>query len=780
MTRYAIEPLYGSPLVAIIAAAAIVAVITLVTPPTDDPRRRKWLIALRSLAGIVLLIAAIRPAVIQTDNQPAPATLVVTYDTSRSMTLPDGDGEDRWTSQQTVLEQLLGSIASLDAMLDVQLMSYDADARSIGEAVDRESIARLIDSVSADKPVGDETDLGLAMQAAIDSAAGKPLAGVVMIGDGTQTAVGNTDDPTQNDSTAARRGAEVLDALGVPLWTVPIGPPGGDDSSRDIAVSNLPDSFQLFAGNQFDVSFTVQASGMAGQQIPVTVSWIADDGTKTEARSRQIDPSRASETFAMSIPMTAPAPGLYRLQVSTPGQSGEWVTSNNEQTAFVEVREGGGRILVLEGPGRPEQTFLRRSLGGFPDLEVAYVPVRGDRTWPVPLEPLLQRGRYDIFVIGDLDANAIGNAQLKQIADRVSEGAGLVTLAGFHSYGTGGYADGPLADVLPIQMDAARRRQPTRGVLSPAERTARAASQLAGPIKIRITRQHPIVNLGGSDPQAVWNSLPDLPGATDLVGVKVATGVQSLLETPDGKPLLVVGGFGRGRVASLAIDETYRWWRGGKADVHRRFWRQVMLWLMSREESSGDRVIAEMDMRRFEPDQAPEFTARLQRTGSANNETNGARQAATLSASVIDSSGKETPLEIVASDGDVPRISGRLPKLEPGFYQLVARASEAGIEADEVGFQVVATSRELARPMADPVYMKQLADLTSVHGGEAFDPRDVQALIDAIAAKRQNAETPVVDKARLGDGPLSGWLVFTLFAGALSMEWFLRRQWGMA
>ena len=40
--------------------------------------------------------------------------------------------------------------------------------------------------------------------------------------------------------------------------------------------------------------------------------------------------------------------------------------------------------------------------------------------------------------------------------------------------------------------------------------------------------------------------------------------------------------------------------------------------------------------------------------------------------------------------------------------------------------------------------------------------------------------TPIVEKYRLGDGPISGWIVFLIFAAALGGEWFLRRRWGIA
>ncbi|MEO1528239.1 MAG: glutamine amidotransferase [Planctomycetota bacterium] len=772
MTTFGVEPLYGSVWAWVVLAAMVVGVIALVAPPTDDPSRRKYLVGLRSIAALVLLAAAMRPSLVRTDNQPAPATLVIAVDTSKSMTLPDGEGDSRWATQGETVKRLARGIQSLDESLDVKLLGYDGDSTLLSEASDAEAIAAIGDVIDPLEPDGGSTDLGGALNAAIEATAGQPLAGVVMIGDGTQNSIGN-ETAGATDAIAARQSAEVLDSLGVPLWTLAVGPAGGDDSTRDLDVSNLPDSFTLFSGNQFDVNVTVEARGLAGQRVPVTVTWIDEEDSVTEAASRQLDVRGARETTALSIPLKAPAPGVYRLRVDAEPQRGEWVTGNNTQTAFVEVREGGGRVLFIEGPGRPEKTFIMRSLRRFPDLELDDVTIRGRQSWPVALGAAFEPGRYDIFVLGDIDSSAIGDEQLKLLAERINTGAGLVTLGGFETYGSGGYASGPLADVLPIRMDGQLRRPASRGALTQAERDARKNAQLAGPVSIEIARNHPIVDLGGDDPRSVWRELPEAPGANRFVGTKVAAGIQVLLQTPTEEPLFVVGGYGRGRVASLAIDSTHRWWRAGKIDAHRRFWRQLVLWLMSREETSGDSVIAELDSRRFESEAAPEFRARLQTL-------EGQRSDVTLSAKVIDAAGVETELAVTASADDVPRIRGRLPELAPGFYRFVASASDETIAADEIAFQVLETSRELARPMADPVYLQQLADLTASHGGASFDPAEVNELIDVIKQRRRDAETPVIEKRRLGDGPLSGWLVFVLFAGTLSVEWGLRRAWGMA
>ena len=241
MTSIAFEPIYGSLLLAFLAAALTFAVILFVTPSTDNPNHRRWLIALRLIAATVLLLALLRPALVRTDNRAADAALIVAIDTSKSMTLPDGSGSDRWSVQKQAWQQLAGGIVGVDDTLDVRLIAYDRNARKIEANLD------ALDQIV---PTGELTDLGAAGLTAIQSAEGQPIAGIVIMGDGKQTA--------PQESTEIGRVAETLNSLGVPMWTVPIGPSGGESSSRDVTIDALNESFQLFAGNEVEISFQVR------------------------------------------------------------------------------------------------------------------------------------------------------------------------------------------------------------------------------------------------------------------------------------------------------------------------------------------------------------------------------------------------------------------------------------------------------------------------------------------------------------------------------------------
>jgi uncharacterized membrane protein len=743
-----IEPIYGSSWLAIIAAATIVGILIGVTPPTEDRRRRWTLLALRGLAGLLLIAVLFRPTLVRSDNQPAPATLVIGIDQSRSMTLPDGSNGLRWKTQAKAVASLEKELSSIDdELLTIRWLAYGQRVREISN----------LNSIASEEPTDDQTDISGAISECMSATNGGPLAGVVLMGDGTETTIASsTADDGGAKSADSRRAVGTLDAMGVPLMTVPIGP-ATTGSRRDVAIESLPESFSLFSGNQFDVPFLAKAKGLTGVEFGVELVWMDEAGKKIPAASRNVLPSTADDSMSMQVSVTVPPPGTYQLAVTAETVTGETRTTNNQQLAFVDVREGGGRILYLEGSPRLEQTFLRRSVREFPDLDLTYrwIPADTRKSWPINLDDVFQTKRFDVFIIGDLPAAALGSDQLAMLADRVREGAGLITLGGGNTYTAGGYHESPLAELLPIKM-------PT------------TSSDLQPPITIQLAQTHPITDLGGDDPAATWKSLPALLGADAMGTLRTMPGAATLLQASESEPLLSIATIGRGRVASLAFDSTWRWWKGGANDTHRTFWRQLLLWLMAREESSGDLIRLTMDRRRIEVGQSANFLAEVPSTNPI--------RPLTLVATVIGPDGKETP---VLSSDNVQSLKGTITDRPPGIYRLQVRAKidpsspEKPIAPAEMSFQVIDRSAELDRPEADLEWMRQMAAMTAKHGGRSFEPTDMKSLAQQIIQDRRRSVTPVVDRFRLGDGPISGWSVYGLFAMALSVEWFLRRRWNL-
>lgn len=791
MSSLAFEPIFDSWPLLLLLAAALLGVPLLVAIHGDqlDDRRRRTLLWLRIASALLLVLAALRPSLLRTDSLPMRATLAILLDQSRSMTLPAEDGRERWQVQQEVWEALAPAVSQLDETLELRVLGYSGDVTELPAA------QWLSDNAgqqrSEEVPQGTATDLAAALSGALRAAAGQPLAGVVLVGDGVHnpprasrtqaTAAGEATvrATSTRGSTAAdpQSIARTLAAMDVPLWSVGIGPPGDADQVRDVEVDELAQTFNVFSGNEFDVDFVLRSRALQGVDMPVRIrlSDENDPANSVEVATRRYNPARPVDSTSLSIPLIAPAPGSYRLEVEVEPQPGETLLANNSQAAFVDVREGGGRILYLEGQLRPEQQFIRRALRRFPDLEVTYRWIAADQSaqWPVDLSESLRPGKFDVYLLGDLPAEALGAEQLAALATAVESGSGLLAIGGFGAFAAGGYGRSPLARVLPIQMSGE----------AAGGNAAADNHQLEGQIRPQVTALHPITTL---DPaagtlaaqQAAWDALAPLTGANRFGPPRVAPGISVLLQTPEADPLLVIGEYGQGRVIAFAGDTTWRWARQGDDVAHRRFWRQMLLWLMDRSDDSDVGLVVELPDRRFESGQPAPW--RVIHTGQ-NPGTGVELQivAADGTTVAVEPSTADIPQDSgQASEPGTATLTGTMPQLAPGLYQF--RATLAGSEVTATkSFQVLANDRELARPYADLTYLAQLSGQTAASGGASFLPSQVGELIERISELRRTSAAPVVTKYRLGDTPASAWPLFVLLIGLLSAEWILRRRWGL-
>lgn len=760
MNSLTLEPIFGSvwPALAVMVFGGFL--LFSVRPATGQVStwRQKVLLTVRGTALLLLVLSLLRPSFVRTDSRPTSASLVVLADASRSMTLTDGEGGNRWESQAQFLKRLAPALEKLGDDLEISIYQYGKDASLI-------SFDQL-DDFLASAPEQRRTDLAEALRAALSGASGRPLSGVVMIGDGTSTV------DESNPAVVAR----TLSSLEVPLWTVPIGPQAGDSQARDVAVEQLPESYRVFSKNLFRVEAMIESRGMVGRDLPVTVSLVDTENRRSELARRVFVPSNPSESIVLDVELVAPKPGSYRLEVEAEAQQGESLTDNNQQVAFLDVREGGGRIYYLEGRPRIEQLFLRRALTESPDLEVTLqIAPETKSNWPIDMGRAFAPGQYDVYVIGDVPAAAIGNDNLRELADVVERGAGLMMIGGEQAFDAGGYYNSPLANVLPIATTAANS----------GRRSNPASSMIDSPVSLRVRKPHPITRFGtGSESNKIWQELKPLQGANQFLGVKADPTVEVLLESAEGQPMLVIGGYGAGRVSAFAGDTTWRWWRQGKDEIHRRFWRQMILWLLSRDAPEQDSVWVRLESRRFLRENPSAFYAGVESVEESANEYE-------LKAEVIAADGTATQVPLAAepqtgpNGSDAPLVGGVIPDLPGGVYRLrVSPKSkenlDAGVAPAEVLFQIVDLDVELSRPLAEVSRLQQLSALTADAGGRAFRPDEVEQLISTINALRNRARLPVVEKYRLGEGPFSGWLLMCSFTALLCGEWFLRKVWGLA
>ena len=226
-----------------------------------------------------------------------------------------------------------------------------------------------------------------------------------------------------------------------------------------------------------------------------------------------------------------------------------------------------------------------------------------------------QPGKYDVYVLGDIDSKVFSAKDLTSLRKAVENGAGLIMLGGFHSFWGGGWMDTPLADLLPMKSLGPNQNAQLRQNFGDK---LRSDLQVPGPLQMHPTKKFadmPLLSLGKENNAETWAKLPPLEGADFLQdpagkrSFELKDNASVLAEAQNGVPLLIATAYGNGRVLAFTGDSTWHWWMEGHEDLHRRFWRQIVFWLARKDESNEGNVRIALDRRRCTPGQRLDFTA---------------------------------------------------------------------------------------------------------------------------------------------------------------------------
>jgi hypothetical protein len=750
IVRLSIAPIMGWWLVVPLAVALLALLFLGPSRERTSRPRRATLVLVRLLVILLVILGMLRPTLVWTKVTKQAATLLVLVDHSRSMLVADMVGKkSRWQAAEAALRESLSAFDALSKDLEIKFYEIDSEARAIDYTPGKLDLGGA--------PDGMQTALGSALDQALKEQAGKRLAGVILLSDGAQRAYPPHDLPPQ---IPARRMAD----LGYHLYAVAFGQSRGPGQTRDVAVEELLVPGTVFVKNQLPVTTSVRFEGMENQGVQANLLVETSPGKMETVSTKQVTARQDGQRIAVEQQYVPVVPGEIKVTVSVPPQPGELLTTNNEISSFVTVLKGGLNVLYLEGNLAGEQKFLRWSLDSSPDIKLDTVLIRADKpeTRPTDLAERFAPGKYDVYLFGDLDSAAFTAGELTQLTKAIENGAGFLMLGGLHSFGAGGYGDSPLAKALPIQFNRLERQNFGEKV--------REDLHIPGPLRMVPTtkglRQY-LMKLAASDNAAAWAQLPPLAGANRFSGLKPAANV--LAESPDKQPLLVAGDYGNGRVLAFAGDSTWRWWMQGHESEHKRFWRQVILWLAHKDETNEGAVWIKLPQRRFAPNSRVDFTV-----GASTAEGEPIADAQ-FDAQVLLPGGKKAEVRLRRASDATGQLTGTfIETLAVGDYTLVVEATRQHqpIGTARARFLVFEQDLELNNPAADLGALENLAAMTL---GATVAPEQLPRLLEQIKAGTKELEVETQSKDTLWDN----WKFFLCFAALLVLEWFLRKKWGL-
>ncbi|HZU35514.1 MAG TPA: glutamine amidotransferase, partial [Gemmataceae bacterium] len=501
----------------------------------------------------------------------------------------------------------------------------------------------------------------------------------------------------------------------------------------------------------------------------VTVHLLVDD-KEILARKKTLH-----KTFGNEFTVTTDAParaGEIKVTLRVDPKEGEVTQANNEISTFVTVTKEGLSVLVVDRPRFPEPQLLCDALSPDPRIRVYPVWLRDDQPDEAQRDLFeFQKHPYDVIILGDVSAQRLRAADpdvLTEIQKLVSEkGVGLLLMGGEDTFGNRDWPGTPLAELSPVDL-------------------ATSVGQIDQEVRMRPTPTglaHYIrVSEKPKDNQTLWGRLPPLDGMT-VLGTPKQTAAVLAYGNDDQHPILVGEDYGKGRTLAFGGDTTWRWMRLGQPksndgrQAHDHFWRQVVLWLAQQDKIEGN-VWIKPDTRRLATGGKLPFVVGLR--GPGGKELEDGR----FEVSVLGPDKTEYAVPTAHERGEQRGIFWKTER--PGEYRLQVKAWPKGAdpkkvppEKADVRFIIYEDEAEMARRAADHEFLERLAEagLGQFHKAEDF-PRFVQDLRRLPLTQSPQKVTLWPDWHRKG---LPGFLVmlYVLFTGALCLEWFLRRRWGL-
>lgn len=286
------------------------------------------------------------------------------------------------------------------------------------------------------------------------------------------------------------------------------------------------------------------------------------------------------------LPFQLPRAGHNIVELVAAERPGEITPINNKAIAVVDGIRENLRVLLVSGEPHAGERTWRNLLKSDAAVDLVHFtilrpPEKQDGT-PIDELSLIAFPTRELFVerIDDFDLIIFDRYQRRgvlptlyydYIAQYVRNGGAMLIASGPEYAGLDSIANSPLASVLPALPEGSVETEAFRPVLS------------------ELGRKHPVTRdlPGASQTPPAWSPWFRIVDVGEVSGETVMNG-------PEGKPLLVLDRVGEGRVALLLSDQGWLWSRGFEGGgPHVPLFRRLAHWLMKEpelEEESLDAV----------------------------------------------------------------------------------------------------------------------------------------------------------------------------------------------
>ncbi len=762
------------PLWSVIAVAAAYLVVALLVyrHPVLRKRRalRALLLGLRFVVVALVMLCLLNPSAVMPKPAQTERRVVLLVDVSESMTLPDAARTGSRFERALDLIRNTQLVERLAKNTDVQLVAVGREAKPVA----------TLDGLAATEP---STHLLNAITQTIRRTPQIKTEAILVFSDGIDT---------------SREGVEktvwLLNRYAVPVFTLGLGSP---DLQRDIALENIAVKKNVIAKTEVELDLFLSQHLCDGRTVPITIT--RRDGGTRGGRGPTDDPAAPGARIVATSGVTFNAArekvtarfipdeeGLLTYDVRVTEQDGEVFLGNNRMSFTVNAAKKTIRVLYMEGTMYKQQArelweyqYLVNALESDPDIDVKPLfrdknidAFRAGVSWvrdPVAGFPTTKRDlfQYDVIISSDIDIVYFSEEQLEWLVDFVARhGGGYVMVGGWTSFGSGGYDESIIDEMLPVDMRG-RMDGYYEGSFFKWTYTPEG-------------RGHPVLQLDEKNNNAALDMVPYFKGCNRVVRAKPAA--TTLAEHPyyrsefGALPLLAVQTFGKGRTMAFVPDTTAGWGELFEADwgpndnrYYEKFWINAVRWLAERRLSLPVKnLVVQTPRASFGADEHVPLIATVlddDYEPTAN---------AQVTAQVTSPDGEKVSLRLASDPAEAGRYTVLYSPPAEGDYTVAATAKLDGLKLDEdsLKFRVTKPNIEFREYRRNDELLGKLAAFTN---GHRLDPDTLNQLPDRLAARPERSRRATITRSIWDRLPLLAVLLLLLF-----IEWSMRRRSGLA
>jgi hypothetical protein len=676
-----------------------------------------FLFILRTLAVFMTFLLISEPILTFILKSNQPPTVAFLFDNSKSMGIKDRLG-DRGKTVKSIMDE----ISKFEMQGEKKFFTF------AGDIEEKKNLTP--DSLTFS---GGLTDISKALGKVHEISKRENIKSIVLVSDGVYNSGENP--------------IYFSEKFNIPIFTIGVG-----DSSvqKDLKIIDVLTNEVTYAGNETPVLVRIESAGFSEGKANV---YLYDEGK--EVGEEKVDLKAGVNEYTVSFKFIPREEGMRKLTVKVQQLPGEITYENNQKSIYVKVLKGKYKILIVSSAPSPDLAFIKRVLVENKSYDViSYTEKKGGEFIEGNFDAKIAETSDAIFFIGypvktsDIEIlnklKSIITSLNKPVFFLISRNIDFVKLKAF-------------ADILPFRF-----------------------SNVSGDediVNLSITedgRNHLVTDL--KDRNYIWNILPPVfklrgvfaaaPGSVVLAKAKYQN-----VETNE--PLIIADHLGNRKTVVILCYGIWRWKLLTAPNKEfegffETFINNVARWLIAPAEEEFIKFKIAKNF--YSEDEAVEFSAQVY------SQDYSPISDADVRIKILNQSSGELVNEFNLEQVGFGLYSGSI-NLSRGDYRYEAVVSRRGMDLKNFSgrFTVGESEVEFLNTRMDVKLLREIAQKT---GGEFLTPDEIDNL-PKIISSLPDFKPAVVERRReyILWSRIEPLLIVVIL---LSIEWFLRKRYGLA